>query len=66
MLIGFQKGLMISKKKYNITNKSSNENYKNGWNDAYLNRVLKKEVEIGRNGTQGYMITQGKNKGKIL
>ena len=27
---------------------------------------LRKEVEIGRNGTQGYMITTGKNKGKIL
>ena len=27
---------------------------------------LRKEVEIGRNGTQGYMITKGKNKGKIL
>jgi len=27
---------------------------------------LRKEVEIGRNGTQGYMITKGKNKGKIV
>ena len=27
---------------------------------------LRKEVEIGKNGTQGYMITKGKNKGKIL
>ena len=27
---------------------------------------IRKEVEIGRNGTQGYMITKGKNKGKIL
>jgi len=27
---------------------------------------LRKEVEIGRNGTQGYMITKGKNKGKVL
>ena len=33
---------------------------------VYLNRILKKEVEIGRNGTQGYMITKGKNKGTIL
>ena len=31
-----------------------------------LSRTLKKEVEIGRNGTQGYMITKGKNKGTIL
>ena len=27
---------------------------------------IRKEVEIGKNGTQGYMITKGKNKGKIL
>jgi hypothetical protein len=52
-----------NKKKYN---KVSNQDYKNGWNDIYLNRVLKKEVEIGRNGTQGYMITKGKNKGTII
>ena len=29
-----------------------------------LNRVLKKEVEIGKNGTQGYVIKRGPNKGK--
>ena len=27
---------------------------------------LKKEVEIGKNGTQKYVIKQGENKGKIL
>ena len=27
---------------------------------------VRKEVEIGKNGTQGYMITKGKNKGTIL
>tara|TARA_B100000900_G_scaffold226217_1_gene192050 strand:- start:826 stop:990 length:165 start_codon:yes stop_codon:yes gene_type:complete len=27
---------------------------------------LKKEVEIGKNGTQKYVIKQGKNKGRIL
>jgi len=27
---------------------------------------LKKEVEIGANGTQKYMIKEGPNKGKIL
>ena len=27
---------------------------------------IRKEVDIGRNGTQGYMITKGKNKGIIL
>ncbi len=31
-----------------------------------LFRNLKKEVEIGANGTQRYMIKEGKNKGKIL
>ena len=37
--------------------------------DAKLMNMFKsfrKEVEIGRNGTQGYMITKGKNKGIIL
>jgi hypothetical protein len=29
-------------------------------------KLMRKEVEIGRNGTQGYMITKGKNKGIIL
>ena len=31
-----------------------------------LFKTLRKEVEIGKNGTQGYMITKGKNKGTIL
>ena len=30
------------------------------------NEELKKEVEIGKNGTQKYVIKQGENKGKIL
>ena len=29
-------------------------------------RTLKKEVEIGANGTQGYTIKQGLNKGKVI
>jgi hypothetical protein len=33
---------------------------------AELNRVLKKEVNIGANGTQKYIIKKGINKGKIL
>jgi len=66
MFSGLQKGLMISNKKYDVTNKLSNQNYKNGWNEIYLNRVLKKEVNIGANGTQKYMIKNGKNKGLIL
>ena len=31
-----------------------------------LSRTLKKEVEIGANGTQGYTIKQGLNKGKVI
>jgi|TARA_R110002050_G_scaffold120761_1_gene238935 hypothetical protein len=29
-------------------------------------KFLRKEVEIGANGTQKYMVKSGKNKGKIL
>ncbi len=29
-------------------------------------KSLRKEVEIGANGTQKYMVKEGKNKGKIL
>ena len=29
-------------------------------------KELKKEVEIGANGTQKYMVKEGPNKGKIL
>ena len=52
-------------KKFDGRSRIPTEAYKNGWNEIYLNRVLKKEVEIGKNGTQGYMITKGKNKGII-
>jgi len=31
-----------------------------------LSKHLKKEVEIGANGTQKYVIKEGENKGKIL
>ena len=31
-----------------------------------LSKELKKEVEIGKHGTQKYVIKQGQNKGKIL
>lgn len=31
-----------------------------------LVKDLKKEVEIGKHGTQKYVIKQGENKGKIL
>jgi hypothetical protein len=29
-------------------------------------KMLRKEVEIGKNGTQRYVVKSGKNKGKIL
>jgi len=41
------------------------QNIKNKSKIIKLFRV-RKEVEIGKNGTQGYMITKGKNKGTIL
>ena len=31
-----------------------------------LTKNLRKEVEIGANGTQGYTIKQGLNKGKVI
>ena len=44
--------------------------YKNNINrktkQLSLSRILKKEVEIGANGTQGYTIKQGLNKGKVI
>ena len=33
---------------------------------AELAKELKKEVEIGKHGTQKYVVKQGENKGKIL
>ena len=39
------------------------------WEDAKsinLFKMLRQEVEIGANGTQKYMIKEGKNKGTIL
>tara|TARA_R110000822_G_C15000913_1_gene460783 strand:+ start:415 stop:573 length:159 start_codon:yes stop_codon:yes gene_type:complete len=47
--------------------KKNPNNLKNfGWSNIYLNRILKKEVEIGGYGTQRYVIKNGKNKGKVL
>ena len=31
-----------------------------------LSKNLKKEVDIGANGTQSYIIKQGTNKGKVI
>ena len=53
-------------KKHDGRSRIPNEAYKNGWNEIYLNKVLKEEVEIGANGTQKYVIKEGKNKGKVL
>ena len=53
-------------KRFDGRSRVSNEAYKNGWNEIFLNRILRKEVNIGANGTQGYMIKHGKNKGTIL
>jgi hypothetical protein len=33
--------------------------------ESVLNKVLRKEVEVGANGTQQYVIKQGANRGKI-
>ena len=61
-----EKNMVVMKKRFDGRTKASNEAYKNGWNEVYLNRVLKKEVEIGGHGTQRYVIKNGKNKGIIL
>ena len=53
-------------KKYDGRSRPSNEAYKNGWNEIFLNKVMKEEVEIGATGTQKYRIKEGPNKGKIL
>ena len=34
--------------------------------EMQLSKNLKKEVEIGKNGTQKYVIKQGQNKGKVV
>ena len=31
-----------------------------------LSKELKKEVEIGKHGTQKYVVKEGENKGKVL
>jgi hypothetical protein len=52
------------------TNKSNVLNYVQkqfeNLKQMYMFKSLRKEVEIGANGTQKYMIKKGKNKGKIL
>ena len=53
-------------KKYDGRSRPSNEAYKNGWNEIFLNKVLREEVEIGATGTQKYRIKEGPNKGKVI
>jgi hypothetical protein len=39
---------------------------KNKKKDMELFKVLKKEVNVGANGTQSYIIKEGINKGKLI
>ena len=62
-----KKKLMPTREK---TNKGKVLNYvQEQWESAKqmsMFKFLRKEVNIGDNGTQKYMVKQGKNKGKIL
>ena len=62
-----KKELMPTREK---TNKGKVLNYvQEQWQSAKqmsMFKFLRKEVNIGDNGTQKYMVKQGKNKGKIL
>ena len=53
-------------RKYDGRSRPANEAYKNGWNEIFLNKVLREEVNIGDTGTQKYRIKNGPNKGKVL
>ena len=53
-------------KKYEGRSRIPNEAYKNGWNEIFLNKVMKEEVDIGATGTHKYRIKYGPNKGKVL
>ena len=52
--------------KYDGRSRPSNEAYKNGWNEIFLNQVMKQEVDINGTGTHKYRIKHGPNKGKVL
>ena len=51
----------ITKKVLDYINKINTEN-----KQKELSKLLKKEVEIGKYGTQKYVVKEGENKGKIL
>ena len=53
-------------KKYDGRSRPSNEAYKNGWNEIFLNQVMKEEVNINDTGTHKYRIKHGPNKGKVV
>ena len=53
-------------KKYDGITRPSNEAYKNGWNEIFLNKVMKEEVDINATGTHKYRIKTGPNKGKVV
>ena len=53
-------------RKYDGRSRPTNEAYKNGWNAIFLNKVMKKEVDINANGSHKYTIKEGPNKGKVL
>ena len=53
-------------KKYDGRSRPPNEGNKNGWNEIFLNKVMKEEVEIGATGTKKYRIKEGPNKGKVI
>ena len=53
-------------KKYDGITRPSNEAYKNGWNEIFLNQVMKEEVDINGTGTHKYRIKTGPNKGKVV
>jgi hypothetical protein len=53
-------------KKHDERSRPTNETYKNGWNEIFLNQVMKQEVVINGTGTYKYRIKNGPNKGKVL
>ncbi len=48
--------------KYDGRSRPSNEAYKNGWNEIFLNQVMKQEVDINGTGTHKYRIKHRPNK----
>jgi hypothetical protein len=53
-------------KRYDGRTRPPSEAYKNGWNEIFLNKVLKEEVDINGTGTYKYRIKHGPNKNKVV